>query len=252
VSFTVEDLHAALRGLDSVRYGASDLHTAVHRIVAATHDLFSVDGAALMLIDDQLRLRNVASSDDRLDHLERLQIGHGEGPGVDAFEEKTLVGCEDLEAEHRWPSFASEAVEAGLRALLASPIPFADDAVGVVVVFSSTPHAWTPEGELALTAFTDLAALAILLGLQSDERGERAAQLQQALDNRVIVEQAKGVLIGTERLAPRGALIRLREEARNTRRRLVEVAAEVVAAAQHGQPTPLSTAVPGQQTSADQ
>jgi GAF domain-containing protein len=244
LAFTVEQLHAALRDLDGVRYGAGDLHHAVQRIVGVTHDLFGVDGAALMLIDDQLQLRHAAVSDDRLRELEDLQLRYGTGPGIDAFETKTLVGCDDLDRDDRWPAFAEEATELGMRALLASPIPFASDAVGVVVVFSSTPHAWTPEGELALTAFTDLAALAILLGLQSDQRGDRALQLQRALDARTIIEQAKGVLVGQRQVSPAEALASLRDEARRTRRKLSEVAGETVAAAQHGQPTPLSVTVP--------
>lgn len=199
-----------------------------------THDLFSVDGAALMLIDDQLALRNVVASDERLGRLEDLQLRHGAGPCVDAYEHKELVSCDDMSQDDRWPEFCAEATDLGLRALLASPIPFASDAIGVVVVFSATPHAWSPEGELALTAFTDLAALAITLGLQSEERGERAEQLQHALECRTVVEQAKGVLVGRDHVTPRQALERLRNDARRSRRKLSDVATETVAASQGG------------------
>jgi hypothetical protein len=54
--------------------------------------------------------------------------------------------------------------------VLASPIPYNQHAIGVVVVFSAKVHPWSPEGELALVAFTDLAALAIANTLQSEER----------------------------------------------------------------------------------
>jgi GAF domain-containing protein len=229
VAFTVDEIRSALRSLDGVRYGAGDLQTAIDRIVAATHKLFAVDGAALMLVDDQMVLRNVAASDDRLEHLEELQLRHHDGPCIDAFEQKELVGSEDLKGEHRGGAFSSDAADAGLRALLASPIPYASDAVGVVAVFSSTAHAWSPEGELALTAFTDLAALAIATSLQSAERGERADQLQTALDARVSIEQAKGVLVASERISPREAFIRIRDQARRSRRTVSDVAAEIMA-----------------------
>ncbi|MDQ2727235.1 MAG: GAF and ANTAR domain-containing protein [Actinomycetota bacterium] len=232
--FTVTELHQALRTLDTVRYGSADLSSALDRIVRATHDLFSVDGAALMLIDDQLILRNAVVSDERLSPLEDLQLRHGSGPCVEAFERKTLVSCDDLAADDRWKEFAAEATDLGLRAMLASPIPFATDAVGVVAVFSAERHPWTPEGELALTAFTDLAALAITMSLRSDERGERANQLQQALDARACIEQAKGILVGTEGLSAREAFERLRSDARRQRRKLADVASEVVARAQGG------------------
>jgi GAF domain-containing protein len=231
VPFTVEEIRSALKSLDAVRYGAGDLQTSIERIVATTHKLFSVDGAALMLVDDQMALRNAAASDDRMKHLEELQLRHHDGPCIDAFEQKSLVGCDDLQGESRWGEFSKDAVDAGLRALLASPIPYASDAVGVVVVFSAKVHAWSPEGELALTAFTDLAALAIASGLQSADRGERADQLQIALDARVLIEQAKGVLVASEGITPREAFQKIRDEARRSRRKTAAVAAELVEAA---------------------
>jgi GAF domain-containing protein len=234
--FTVEEIRNALRTLDSVRYGAGDMHGAIERIVRTTHDLFGVDGAALMLVDDQMALRNVVSSDDRLQHLEALQLRHGDGPCIDAYQQKSLVGSDDLRIEHRWKEFSTDAADLGLRALLASPIPYASDAVGVIAVFSAKVHAWTPEGELALMAFTDLAALAIASGLQSAQRSEQVDQLQRALDARVVIEQAKGVLVASEHLTPREAFERIRAEARRTRRKVTEVAAEVLAAAQDAPP----------------
>jgi GAF domain-containing protein len=248
--FSVHDLRTALKGLDSLRYGVGDLQEAMRRIVSTTHDLFSVDGAALMLIDGELALRNAATSDSRMDLLESLQIEHGSGPCITAFQEKELVSCDDLVDEDRWGDFATKAVDAGLRAVLVSPIPYASDAIGVVAVFSAKPHAWTAEGELALMSFTDLAALAIATTLQSEERGELAAQLQKALDARVVVEQAKGVLIGREGLTPREAFEKLRAQARASRRRLSEIATDMVkdaagGAAPAGGDTPASAGTGG-------
>lgn len=226
--FTVSEAREALKKLDSLRYGAGSIDDALNRIVATTHDLFSVDGAGLMLIDSELVLRNAAVSDPRLDHLEMLQEKHGHGPCVTAFQDKELVSSEDLAAEHRWEEFVTEAVEMGLRAVLVSPIPYGNDAVGVIAVFSAKPHPWSPEGELALTSFTDLAALAIATTMQNEERAEVSRQLQNALDVRVVVEQAKGVLCATSGLTPRQAFERLRTEARSSRRPIVDVAADVV------------------------
>ena len=185
-----------------------------------------------MLVDDETALRNAATSDDRMRFLEELQLRHGIGPCIDAFEQKVLVCSDDLTVEKRWGEFSADAADAGLGALLASPIPYASDAVGVVAVFSASAHAWSPEGELALMAFTDLAALAIATALQSAERGDRIDQLQRALDARVSIEQAKGVLISSEQLTPRQAFEQIRADARRQRRKLAEVAAEIVAAAQ--------------------
>src|SRR5215207_6187142 len=205
------------RRLRQVRdQGASD--EALRRIVQCTHDLFAVDGASLMLIDPDQLLRSVADSDERVGHLEELQIRHGEGPCIDAFDDKELVHAADLAAERRWPSFSPAAVERGLRAVLASPIPYNQMAIGVVAVFSATVRPWTPEGELALIAFT----------MQSEERGELAAQLQRALDARVLIEQAKGALVARDGVTAGEAFEQMRRRARAERRRVVEIAQEIM------------------------
>ena len=231
---SAHEVRQALRELDDLRYAAGDLDEALRRIVEATHQLFAVDGAGLMLIDPDQLLRNVAVSDRRVHDLEELQIEHGEGPCVEAFEAKTLVDTEDLAAEDRWPNFRPAALQRGLRAVLASPIPYNQHAIGVVVVFSAKAHPWSPEGELALVAFTDLAALTIANTMQSEQRGELASQLQRALDARVVIEQAKGALVAQEGVSEQEAFERLRRQARSQRRRVVEVAEEVMAAIRHG------------------
>ena len=226
---SAQEVRQALHELGDLRYSAGNLDEALRRIVSATHELFNVDGAGLMLIDPDQLLRNVADSDPRVDHLEELQIEHGEGPCIDAFDEKELVHAADLSAEARWPKFSPAAVERGLRVVLASPIPYNQTAIGVVVVFSTKVHPWSPEGELALVAFTDLAALTIANTMQSEQRGELAEQLQRALDARVVIEQAKGALVAREGISAKDAFEQMRRRARAERRRVAEIAEEVMA-----------------------
>jgi GAF domain-containing protein len=228
---SAQEVRQALHELGDLRYAAGNLDEALRRIVHATHDLFNVDGAGLMLIDPDQLLRSCADSDERVGHLEELQIEHGEGPCVDAFDDKELVHAADLAAETRWPKFSPEAVERGLRAVLASPIPYNQMAIGVVTVFSTKARPWSPEGELALIAFTDVAALTIANTMQSEQRGEVAEQLQRALDARVVIEQAKGALVARDGLSPGEAFERMRRQARSQRRRVVDVAAEVMSTA---------------------
>src|SRR5215203_2582608 len=230
---SANEVRHALRKLEDLRYAAGNLDEALRRIVDATHQLFAVDGAGLMLVDPDQLLRNIGVSDRRVHDLEELQIEHGEGPCVDAFEDKTLVDTEDLAGDARWPKFSPAAVERGLRAVLASPIPYNQQAIGVVVVFSAKVHPWSPEGELALVAFTDLAALTIANTMQSEERGELASQLQRALDARVVIEQAKGALVASGGVTPAEAFEQMRRRARAERRRVVEIAREILITARH-------------------
>jgi GAF domain-containing protein len=228
---SVHDVRQALTELGKLRFGEMHVEDALHEIVQTTHAIFDVDGAGLMLADTEHHLRNVAISDERLRHLEDLQIRHQEGPCISAFDDKELVRAEDLTQDKRWPSFSQAAVARGVRAVLASPLPYNQDAVGVVVVVSQDRRPWSPEGELALLAFTDLAALLIASMLLGEQQSELAAQLQGALNSRAVIEQAKGVLIGQQGLSAQAAYEQLRAQARAQRRKIAVVSAELVRSA---------------------
>ncbi len=228
MAVNMQDVSSAMAELGKLRFGEMKVEDAMQEIVRSTHAIFDVDGAGLMLADADHHLRNVAVSDDRMAHLEELQIQHREGPCVAAFEDKELIGAEDLTEEARWPLFSAAAVERGVRAVLASPLPYNQDAVGVVAVLSEDRRPWSPEGELALLAFTDLAALLIASVMQGQEQSLLAAQLQTALNSRAVIEQAKGVLIGRDGLSAHEAYEQLRAQARSERRKLAAVSAEVV------------------------
>ena len=228
---SLHDVHQALFELGKLRFGDMGVEDGIREIVHTTHAIFDVDGAGLMLTDADRRLRSVAASDDRFAHLEELQIEHDEGPCIDAFEHKELVGAEDLTGDRRWPLFSDAALQRKVRAVLASPLPYNQDAVGVVAVLSEDRRPWSPEGELALLAFTDLAALLIASMMQSEEQTGLALQLQGALDSRQVIEQAKGILMERHNLAARAAYDQLRAQARAERRKLGVVSAEIVASA---------------------
>jgi GAF domain-containing protein len=201
---------------------------AIKEIVETTHSMFAVDGAGLMLSDRAQHLRTVAASDDRFAHLEDLQVRHQEGPCIEAFDTKELVGAVDLANDERWPMFSQAAVRREVRAVLASPLPYNQDAVGVVAVLSERSRPWSPANELALLAFTDLAALLIASIIQGERQSELAGQLQGALNSRQVIEQAKGILMGTQGVSARTAYEQLRLRARSERRKLAVVCDEVV------------------------
>jgi GAF domain-containing protein len=226
-------LRQALDQLADLRSSPFAVGEALERVVASADALFGVDGTALMLVDRDQALRNLAVSDARAALLEELQAEHSEGPCVDAFEDKQPVAADDLASDDRWPEFAPAAAGGGLLAVLASPIPYSDHAVGVVAVFAGDPHPWTEAEREAIVAFTELVALLILNAMEATERGKLAGELQLALSSRVVIEQAKGVLVGRHGLTTRQAFDRLRRQARDQRRPLSEVARAVVSAAEH-------------------
>ncbi|HTF60410.1 MAG TPA: GAF and ANTAR domain-containing protein [Actinomycetes bacterium] len=233
MTVSADGVRQALDQLADLRASPVSVEEALDRVVASADALFGVDGTVLMLVDRGQALRNLAVSDPRAALLEELQAEHEEGPCVDAFDDKEPVAADDLSREDRWPAFSPDAARRDLLAVLASPIPYSEQAVGVVAVFATEPHPWTGAEREAIVAFTELVALLILNAMEATERGRLAAELQVALDSRVVIEQAKGVLVGRHGLTTRQAFERLRRAARDQRRPLAEVSRAVVSAAEH-------------------
>jgi GAF domain-containing protein len=215
---SIEDLRA---------YVFKSAHAAVMRRRREWFEQFGSTYVALWWVEAG-HLPTVGEAKQRLRHLEELQIHHQEGPCIAAFDDKELVAAEDLTKDSRWPAFSAAAVARGVRAVLASPVPYNQDAVGVVAVLSEKRRPWSAEEELAVLAFTDLAAVLVASMMQGQQQSELAAQLQGALNSRAVIEQAKGVLIGQQGLSARAAYEQLRALARAERRKLVAVSAELV------------------------
>ncbi len=76
MNVSIHDVRQALNELGKLRFGEMRVEDAMHHIVQTTHTIFSVDGAGLMLADVDHHLLNAAVSDDRMRHLEELQVRH--------------------------------------------------------------------------------------------------------------------------------------------------------------------------------
>jgi GAF domain-containing protein len=188
-----------------------------------------LDAAGAALADDRGRLALVAASNERMKALELFEIQTGQGPCADAFGTGELVVAEDLDrAAGRWPRFVPMALREGFHSAAAFPLRSRTQRIGALNVYR--PHAGgLDEQELRwLQALADVASIAIL-----HERALRAArvvarQLEQALDRRVVIEQAKGVVGTTLGIDMPAAFESMRRFARQGNRRLHDVAQQLV------------------------
>ena len=216
---------ADLEGVDPVDTG---LDAALELAVAETDGLFGVDGAGLMLLDGDGELRFSTVTDRPGGMLESLQEQFGEGPCVDAFLKDAPVLAEDLGVDPRWPSVGPLAARHGVGAVLGVPIDLRDGPMGTLNVYSAHPRRWDDSEVAAIQAYTRVIASLLRTAVQAHVSGKAATQLQQALDHRSLIEQAKGILMERRGLDQQAAFELLRGQARSTRRRLHDIARETV------------------------
>lgn len=202
-----------------------------HELVVSCTDLLDVAQAGLLLSDGNGALRVVAASSEGTGVVELLELEDRGGPGAEAFRTGRPVRSGELagsEARHKWPGFGEAALSAGFRAVTAVPMRLRDEVLGALDLFLTEAVDLTDEDLTVAQALADLATIAILQDrLVIDDR-TIISQLQTALETRVVIEQAKGIVAHEADLTMDEAFGRIREHARNNNRRLREVAAAIV------------------------
>ena len=163
-------------------------------------DLALASASGILLSDENRKLRVMAASSERTRLLELFQLQNDEGPCLEAFATGEPVLEADLaSAFDRWPRFAPEAVAAGFRSVDALPLRLRAAPIGALNLFGASPGGMSEANRRIARAMGDVAAIAIIQSQTVRESETRARQLQHALDSRVAIEQAKGMV--AERLA---------------------------------------------------
>jgi GAF domain-containing protein len=206
-----------------------DVVDLMHTLVEESVDLLAADAAGLMLADQRGGLQVVASSSERSRLLELFQLQNNEGPCLDCYRSGRQVQVSDVTSEReRWPTFVPEAGRQGFRAVHAFPLRLRAETIGAMNLFHAQPGALPDEDMRLARSLADVATIGILQERAIQRSETLAEQLQSALNSRVIIEQAKGVLAEKGALDMDTSFSRLRAYARGNNRRLSEVARSVV------------------------
>lgn len=196
------------------------------RLVGYSMQLLGADAAGILLADPHNVLRVVAASNEDARLAELLQLQNDQGPCLDSYRHSTPVNVADIgAAAARWPRFVAAATRRPVfQAVHALPLRLRGQAIGALNLWHHHTLTMHPEDLLLGQALADVATIAIL-----QERAIRRAevvneQLQAALNSRVIIEQAKGVLAQYAALSMDEAFDLMRRYARADNQRLAEVA----------------------------
>ena len=220
------------RGAAAVDYARTlsrryDIGEVLYRLTDQVVEILDVDGAGVSLAD-QGALRFVTASDEDIAAIEEQQVALSQGPCHDAYASGDRVTAADLRVEERWPDYVPVAVERGCRAVAGSPMHAGEHRVGALNLYVRRPREW-PADELGIAqVLADMATGYIINARALTESDRVAGQLQHALDSRVVIEQAKGILAERYGTDPAAAFERLRRVARTRNAKVHDLARQVI------------------------
>lgn len=204
------------------------LRESLQQVIDACVQVFAVSGCGLMVADSQSILRYAVASDPRSRVLEDVQLETGEGPCVDTFVRDEVTLTEDLAVDPRWPTVSHTIRAHGIHGMLGAPVRLSGITVGSLDVYVDSPHVWDRSEQRALARYADVVGSITEVALAAQQAGELAEQLNYALDHRVPIERGIGYLMGRDKVGHAEAFNRLRRSARNTRRKIGDVAEELL------------------------
>lgn len=206
-----------------------DIDDYLHLLCQRAHELFDVQAAGVLLEDSDGALRLTAASTDESAALDLFEAQARQGPCFEAYETGEQIVDADLTAVgDRWPQFTPMALERGLKSVHAFPLRLRDDRLGAMNLFREVPGHFDEADVAAAQALADMATIAIVSRRQYDAVQLRTGQLQGALDSRIFIEQAKGIIAERHHVSPADAFMSLRQHARSHRQTLREVSQAIV------------------------
>ncbi len=212
---------AMIRGVD----GASTVHV----LLADCVGLLGADTAGVLVRVGDQDLELLAATSHQALELELYQVQVHAGPCVETIESGQPVSAPgDGPLGDRWPDFGRAMSAAGLQAVHASPMRWHDRVLGGLNLFWRTARTLTDEEQELAQAFADIATLALMQPPTADDPTTIGEKLRAALQGRVVIERAKGVLAHTEQLEMDEAFVRLMQISDETARPLAQVAQEVL------------------------
>jgi GAF domain-containing protein len=198
-------------------------------------ELLGATDGGLMLVDPLGDLRVVASSSEQMRTLELLELQSSEGPCLDAYHTAQAVGANDLDqVMQKWPDFGTYVRDAGYRSIYAVPMRLRANVIGALNLFNADQSPWDVDDLKLAQALADVATIGLLHHRAMHDSKLLSTQLQSALDSRIVIEQAKGLLAERLETTTEEAFERLRRYARSHNLLLANVAADLVAGTMPG------------------
>lgn len=190
----------------------------------------SAEVAGISLLDQGRGPATPIYTDELSPTIDEGQYRDGRGPCLDAWRDCRVVRVDDVEAAvASYPSFTKAALDHGVRSTLSLPLVAGDTGLGALNLYARTPTGFDEVDERVGSELAAAAAVVLANATAYEEARRLGEQLTEAVQQRAVIEQAKGLLMGEDHgLSPDDAFRRLAEAARRQDVAVREIARRVV------------------------
>ncbi len=207
---------------------APDVPGMLQHLADVATDVMGLAGAGV-LVGAGPRVAFVTAVPESVSVLERYQEEHQTGPCIAAYRTGDEVLVSDLDsAGETWKDYPRVAGEAGVRAVAGVPMRLGEQTLGALNLYSAAVRGWDADDLEVARTLANIATAHYAMETAMRAKDHLADQLQRALDSRVLIEQAKGVLAEAAGVPPGVAFERMRRWARGHNEKLHVVARRVV------------------------
>lgn len=235
-----DPLAQSLAALSRFFVGEGTMHETLTRV--AQYAVQAVPASAMtgitMLVDG--RARTAVFTDENAPEIDSAQYETGIGPCLDAFRHQEVFVVHDLTKDDRWPPFAEAALAHGIRSTLSMPLVANREGVGALNFYASVANAFS-DADVDVAAQFGVQAAVVLANAQAYWDAHQLSQnLSTAMQSRAIIEQAKGILMGTQRCGADEAFQILVRASQRENRKLRDIAEELVSRSSKGGKPPVA------------
>lgn len=217
--------------LGRIKLGETDLSGVLDQVAHLAKRTIPGAGEVSVTLIDRKAAHTAAYTGNLALTLDKWQYDQGDGPCLAASSAFTTMSLPDMDTENRWPDWADRAKQNGVHSSLSIGLPVLEEVTGALNVYATEPEAFDDDAIILGQTFAGYAAVALANAHVFDAQARLAQHLQAAMQSRAIIEQAKGIIMGSRQCTADQAFAILTKISQDTNRKLRDVAAALVASA---------------------
>ena len=214
--------------LAQLRLAEHTLESVLDKVATLARRTVPGAGEVSVTLVDRGRPSTVAFTGQLALDMDERQYERGHGPCLDAVAGGEAVRIPYLEIEDRWPQWTAEAERYGVQKMMSVPVPLQREIAAALNIYGLEPGTFSDDDLEVASTFAAYAGVALANMHLYEAQTRLAEDLQTAMRTRAVIEQAKGILMGSRRCTSEQAFSLLVKLSQDSNRKLRDVAQALV------------------------